>query len=116
MLFNVIKRYSILYQNICTSVWLFQLFLVPLHHQTCFTKNQSSCNIPILIPTPFCPPGPPPLRGGREGFMAVQSLQLAISPTFNRKQPGRNSVLCLPQTRHLRTSLHCVDGRSFRQK
>ena len=67
MLFNVIQRYSILCQNICASVWLFQLFLVPLRHQTCFTKNQSSCNIPthipILIPTPFSPPGPPPRSG-----------------------------------------------------
>ena len=120
MLFNVIQRYSTIYQNICGFLWQFQLFLVPLHHQTCFTKNQSSCNIPthipILIPTPFSPPGPPPLRGGREGFMAVRSLQLAISPTFNHKQPGRNSVLCLLQIRHFRTSQHCVAARSFQQK
>ena len=96
MLFNVIQLYPMLYQNICAFFGQFQLFLVPLHHQTCFTKNQSSCNIPthipILIPTPFSPPGPPPLWGGREGFMAVRSSPKCISPTFNHKPPGRNSA------------------------
>ena len=76
MLLNVIKRYSMLYQNICGFLWQFQLLFVPLHHQTCLTKNQSSCNIPthipILIPTPFSPPGPPPLWGGREGFTKLK--------------------------------------------
>ena len=33
MLFNVIQRYSTIYQNICGFLWQFQLFLVPLHHQ-----------------------------------------------------------------------------------
>ena len=33
MLFNVIKRYSMLYQNICAFLWQFQPFFVPLHHQ-----------------------------------------------------------------------------------
>ena len=33
MLFNVIKRYSMLYQNICAFLWQFQPFFVPSHHQ-----------------------------------------------------------------------------------
>ena len=116
MLFKVIKRYSMLYQNICAFLWQFQPFFVPLHHQTCFTKNQSSCNIPILIPTPFSPPGPPPLRGGREGFMAVRSLPPVTSPTFNHKPPGRNSVDYSPLIRHLCISQNWSAARSFRQR
>jgi len=33
MLFNVIQRYSTIYQNICTFLRQFQLLFVPLHHQ-----------------------------------------------------------------------------------
>ena len=39
MLFNVIQRYSMLYQNICGFLWQFQLFLVPLYRQTCLTNK-----------------------------------------------------------------------------
>ena len=142
MLFNVIQSYSTIYQNICGFLWQFQLFLVPLHHQTCFTKNQSSCKrhqakktaVRVII-CPLDPKGRLPqqelstvrsthrgacYRKGRKNCQLThweeQSLQLAISPTFNHKQPGRNSVLCLLQIRHFRTSQHCVDGRFFRQK
>ena len=74
MLFNVIQRYSMLYQNICGFLWQFQLFLVPLYRQTCLT-NKTNYQWPII-----------------HVQWEERSLPPATSPTFNHKPLGRNSV------------------------
>ena len=98
MLFNVIQRYSMLYQNICAFLWQFQLFLVPLRHQTCLTIK----------------------KNGQWSIVNVQweerSLPPATSPTFNHKPPGRNSVDYSLKIQTWHPSHSWNAARFFRQK